>query len=575
MFKPHILKKRLVVMFVLAVLLPVITASCVTAGYLGKMLEDEREKTLSTALSAACENIDLYLNDLLRMSAAPLLYSEMMDVYRLINDGRLTSGEGDMNLFLSMRDYEFDTMRLLYNARDGVIGLSFYPYSDLDSAYYISKNYGNYGAMHGLPADKQPWFNKVIEGNGRGVLLTKSTSVLEKNSPEMFSAARMIVNISDQKPIGILKIDAHSSAVKQLLKTIDDPGNSIVALVDGEGVGIYSTRPLDQQTLNTALTGNERINIQGESYDPIIGAIGTTGWKLLYLSSRRDISEKSAVVLFVAGITAMVCILLGLLFFRRYSLEILQGVNEILSVMKRVEKGDLTPRIAVQGTDELALIGGAFNSTVEKLEQHIKSEYVAQLNRKNAEYMALRSQINPHFLYNTLTCFVGLNRMGEKKQLERSIIQLTNLLRFSCKNEDTVTVGSEAEFLRNYLQLMQIRYEERLSFTINIQPEAQMCVIPKLLLQPLVENAIVHGMEPYDINITIAISASVSNGRLRLTVSDDGMGFDMQAVDIYGSVGISSVRERLRLTDENAEFRIESHINKGTFCVITLPEVTV
>ena len=571
MLRNGLLKKRMIIVFCVAVLLPILTASSIIAVYFNNVLVAEREKTLNIALNAAMDNIVIYLDELIRTTAIPLSYSGLMSSFDFMNEHSFDNSYG-LAQYMRMRNYELDAMRLLYSCRKGTVGMAFYPFSDLRRAYYVSAKSGDQGVTGNLPVTDQRWFSTVLEQQGRGVVISTETSVFEKDNPQIISAARLILDKDTLLPLGVLKVDAYAATLEEMFKSLDARGNSEIALVDSQKRVIYSTTAkIRHEMIRQAMDGDKVIKGVGDTYEARIYPVGDYGWTLLYYDSRSDIMKKTLPVVYFACTICLVCVLLALAVYRKYTGEIIRRVNGILDVMQRVETGDLSARVDIAGDDEFSLIGKKFNQTAERLDKHIKSEYVAQLSRKNAEYLALRSQINPHFLYNTLACFIGLNRIGEKKQLERSIIQLTNLLRYTCKNDDAVTVQEEADFLKNYLLLMKIRYEERLEFEINIEDEAKECALPKLILQPLVENAIVHGLEPYEFNVFITVNARAENGRLTLEILDTGGGFDVSELKNSKRVGISNVRERLKLFYGDAEFCINSEISKGTRCVINIP----
>ncbi|OHE61655.1 MAG: hypothetical protein A2Y36_11110, partial [Treponema sp. GWA1_62_8] len=154
------------------------------------------------------------------------------------------------------------------------------------------------------------------------------------------------------------------------------------------------------------------------------------------------------------------------------------------------------------------------------------AKYGELVELRNAEYLALQSQVQPHFLYNVLGGFAALNRLGERVPLENSIQALKKLLRYAVDHEDETTVEEELAFVESYFRLQKLRFQERLVWTIEATDAARALRIPKLVLQPLVENAVIHGIEEGDGSGFVAVAASVMDGRLLLDVRDDGAGFD-------------------------------------------------
>jgi len=197
------------------------------------------------------------------------------------------------------------------------------------------------------------------------------------------------------------------------------------------------------------------------------------------------------------------------------------------------------------------------------------------ISRQKAEYMALQSQINPHFLYNTLNGFIGLNRKGEQKKLEKSIISLTKLFRYTCTNNDLVPLSLEINFVKDYLKLQKIKYEERLNIVYNIEDKTKNIIIPKLILQPLVENAIVHGLEPISDQVTITIKTAISetkNGNsLFISIKDNGVGCSSDELLTSNSVALNNIEDRIKLFKVESIINYKCKINEGVEIMLIIP----
>ena len=149
------------------------------------------------------------------------------------------------------------------------------------------------------------------------------------------------------------------------------------------------------------------------------------------------------------------------------------------------------------------MIADNLNNMIHKINRHIELEYKLEIDQKTAEYQALQAEVDPHFLYNVLNLFITLNRIGEKRELEQAIIRLSHLFRYTCEHHSNTTLQEEFAFIADYLGLQQIRFGERLSFQCYLEPGLENFSIPKLLIQPLVENAVVHALEPSDLDVQI------------------------------------------------------------------------
>ncbi len=195
-------------------------------------------------------------------------------------------------------------------------------------------------------------------------------------------------------------------------------------------------------------------------------------------------------------------------------------------------------------------------------------KYNELIGKREAEYQALQSQVQPHFLYNVLAGLIGLNRMGDSKALESSILALKDMLRYTIEHQEWTTLAEEFQFLDRYCDLQKLRFRDRLVFNLRYDEETARCRIPKLLLQPLVENAIIHGIEPMDreghLDVTAGFNRAAADPILQICVRDDGIGFEPRPAENGTHIGLSNVRERLSLAFARASLKIVSSPERGT-----------
>ncbi len=202
-------------------------------------------------------------------------------------------------------------------------------------------------------------------------------------------------------------------------------------------------------------------------------------------------------------------------------------------------------------------------------------KYRELLTKREAEYRALQSQIQPHFLYNVLNGLIGLNRMGDAQSLEKAILSLKDMLRYILDAGNWTTIGEEFRFLERYLELQGMRFAERLSAECLLDPQAAPFRIPKLILQPLVENAVIHGIEPLDRPGKLTVEAHVirSNGSTTLGISvvDDGIGISADGQGEDRGIGLANVRERLLTAYPGARLEVTGAPGQGTRVSMEIP----
>lgn len=205
--------------------------------------------------------------------------------------------------------------------------------------------------------------------------------------------------------------------------------------------------------------------------------------------------------------------------------DVVHPVHQLGQAMDQLGAGKMTTRIAERRRDEFGQLFKQFNSTAEQLQNQIQVAYVERLARRQAELEFLQAQINPHFLYNTLDCIYRLILSGDNEEGGRAILNLSRLFRLSLgRGPSIVTVSEALEQLQHYLALQQLRHGDRITVQIDVAPQILKYQIPKLLLQPVVENAFVHGLEPKPGGGLLLINGRLDQGAIRFTVSDDGVG---------------------------------------------------
>lgn len=279
-------------------------------------------------------------------------------------------------------------------------------------------------------------------------------------------------------------------------------------------------------------------------------------------------------------------VVVTLLIYHRVYRVFRDRIRLILEVMNKVEQGDLDSRIPVVSGDEFGIISNSFNTMCSRLDEYIKRVYEAEIQRKNAEVDALQMQINPHFLYNTLESIKAKAiENGDEDTAER-IALLGRLFRWACHTDDKfVILEEELEYVKTYLQLQSMRYDDEIEICIQTEEEYLDYAVPKLILQPVVENVIKHAFRNLGHSGLTGISVRKKGTNLEITVYDNGRGIKKEELDKiqhnlrtdagqheFGSIGIQNVNHRLKLLfGAGYGLQIASISEKGTAVKVILP----
>ena len=344
-----------------------------------------------------------------------------------------------------------------------------------------------------------------------------------------------------------------------------------------------------QQTGGPRHTGFEILNVQGEEY--FITHIKSRSRALSYLcivpygSLFRDIESFNTVFLvFCAGI-----FLLLLFMTVRITKEISGPIIWLANEMKNIESEDFSQaKLNLNGytrRDEIGTLYNEFHLMLTKIENLINDNYRKQLLIKDAQFKTLQAQINPHFLYNTLESINWIAQLNSQERIAAMVQALGDLLRVSINAKKFfLTMKEEVEMLKQYVLIQKIRYEERLAVTIEVEESLYGYVIPKLTLQPIVENSIKYGLETSTGVCRLAILTEECNGRISIHISDNGPGMNYELVRgiLEGKVeakvsgiGIKNIHERLKqFYAGECSLQIDSEKGRGTTVTITVAKLT-
>ncbi|WP_135556655.1 sensor histidine kinase [Paenibacillus cymbidii] len=261
-------------------------------------------------------------------------------------------------------------------------------------------------------------------------------------------------------------------------------------------------------------------------------------------------------------------------------------VRKLVAKMERVRDFNVLSRVTINRDDEIGQLAKSYNMMMDRIHQMLLETKEMEARKNQYELKMLQSQITPHFLYNTLACISSLAKQQKIAEVRETIKSLVGLLSFSFdKSSALVSVNHELQGLQMYLQIQRIRYEDKLTLHIDVANEALHCQILKLTLQPLIENAIFHGLVPRGTEGRITIKGTVSDGKLRLFIRDNGVGMPRSKLaDLlthhtgqpsqfrFTGLGVINVHERIRLYYGNSYgLRIASKINVGTVVRVEMP----
>ncbi len=364
-------------------------------------------------------------------------------------------------------------------------------------------------------------------------------------------------------------------------------------LADDSGTVVVSTDGARPRSLEEfGLYASEMEGVEGFVRAPqlpfgeyLFAQMDRMGWRLVAASDNRPLLAVLSNTLIAQPLIALFCLIVAFFVTRAMARRIDFALSGIMWAMRRVADGELAEireGALFRETDQLGVF---LNATVQRLKDTLNMVYEKELMQKEAEFDSLQAQINPHFFYNTLETINMLLLVDGRYDLSEMVVNLADILRFNISGASAViTVGEEVELIRKYLAIMRERFSDRLVCEIDLPDEVREVRIVKLMIQPLVENAIIHGMENTADPCHIRISGRIEAGRLIITIEDDGVGIDpaVAAAIMDGSykgghegrngVGIGNILSRIRLYyGEGYGIALAPGASRGTQAILYLP----
>ncbi|RIX50289.1 sensor histidine kinase [Paenibacillus nanensis] len=434
----------------------------------------------------------------------------------------------------------------------------------------------------------ESWAQNVLNGGGESVWVLVRETDERAVSHTYLTLGRILWNSDNySEPVGIVTIRMNPDMLRQYLTaSILD---QLVYLETDGGELVVSNREDKLASMRLPLDvgqSSEFAEISLPSGDYLARSIrvGTSNLYLRSVISQQALSEDINAIRNQMLVTYLLISVLLLLVIYPVTRSITSRIFLLMNKMIQVRQGRLNTLDIEPREDEVGHLVSSYNYMINSVRELMKEQFKLGQEKLGAELKALQSQINPHFLYNTLDMIVWMAKKDERRNIQEVIYALSDYYKLILgKGEDYVSVEHELLLCKHYMEIQQKRYKGRIAFTIDVEEEAKACLLPKITLQPLVENAIVHGILESDTGSgTIMINGKIMNERLRITVEDDGPGMkeggERRRPTYQGSgYGTKNIEKRLELYfgEPNAIRFGDKQGGPGACVTIDVPAATV
>lgn len=566
------LRVKLGIFAVVLIAIPVLAVSFTYSRTVKEIIKNKYTETAIQSVFETSEKLNFILDDVQEFSTVITSNSELLNMLNNKHDFRADEFGRVLRNFITSRD-DIEVIDLV-----------------LEDAYYT---------VGAKKTNRLERINeRLADSSGQPLWLPTKIEEIEilsgKFKKNYFTLARKVVDFNTLKDYGYLLIDLEEHILEQAYSSLLDNDKVEVLICDDQGNIIsHSDKEKIGSSIKTEPYGKTVLeDINGHNYVQykididkvaIYSTISNNGWKIIktvptnYLYEELNHIQKY----FVAG--AIIYCFVILLYILLFSIRFTEPMMKMMSVIKKVEQGDLTVRTEVKTNDEVGQLGNSLNNMIGEMQVLIDQLIKEEQEKKEVELEALHAQINPHFLYNTLNTIKWMAKIQGNSGVSKAITALVKLLRISTNlGRGMISLREEIDYVMNYIVIQKLRFSKAINIEYNIDEGCLEHTVPKLILQPIVENSIIHGMEDDEHDLNISINGFVKDERLIVEVLDDGPGIEDDIIkDIlnnasdknkFSKVGLNNVNQRIKLYC-GSEFglKIETELGAGTKVVVTLP----
>lgn len=585
--------KKKLIFYGYAIITPVLVAICVgmVIHNYRAAKEDQLQNNLASVESLS-ESINMLQSDIkdyttyicLNQQIRDLLVVQDKDKMQKMNaDARLWQEQAPMGVVQDMISLRGEIKTIAIYPENGIR-----PYlRGMDGSVHLStiEDVKNTDIYQETIASKTGTVWRRVEAGGGDTYLTSRT--------EKIVLYREIFDLSKKKTLGYIVIGVGKEKFEGLCETSVKGNEGAIVLDPNEGMLVTSGH-VDEKVLEYLSQGDflaqdyrTRDNhFEYGKYDIVCKQLYADGSIVCKMIPKKDLKAQIMSMTYMP-VFLLIGILIGMLpLLLIISNFVTKPLRKLSEAITHFSEGDFEQQVEVTTEDEVGEVARCFNKMVGDIKKLIDENYVIKLSEKESELAALQAQINPHFLYNTLDSLYWQATEAGNDEIAESILDLSQLFRLVLnQGKSVVTIEQEINLITHYLQIQKMRFPRKINYEITVAPEVAKVKIPKLILQPFVENAIVHGFENVSTACLLTVCAERREDYVRFVIKDDGIGMNKeQLASLWesepanyskvriGRYAIKNIRERLQLRYHDAfHLEILSDVGRGTTVILEVP----
>lgn len=575
--------RRVLIWMIAFAVLPSILVGLISNSVARQAMRQMALENSSAALSRACQDLDEVFEDTYNIG---VVIANDIDIQSILRSRFTSLSEqysadlrGDTRLnFIS--SYKKDIYGLYVIGANGC----------KHKSRFTSFKDGNF--------TQEEWYRTIIEADspiwfGRH----DGSFVVNTIGDSLISGGFAVIDKASGRKNGVVLYDVSEERIQQMLPEfasdrsgmmiLDTNKNLITCTGSGATPAYYDNVIRHYDDILAQTNVETSMLVEDKDYLMQCRRSRITGWLLVVAEPKSLIFAGSNRLGTLIGLLLALVCLLGVIISLRVSKRLTKPIQTLRSAMRSVRHGDLTVAVEADGEDELGQLSRSFNAMVSRLHELMEKSLQDESRRRKAELIALQSQINPHFLYNTLDTVVWMARQRDTEGIVNLVTALTHFFRISLsKGREFIPLSDELAHVTSYLTIQKVRYQSTLQYQVDVEADCMGVLAPKLILQPIVENAIYHGLKLKEQGGIICIRGHMDGEDLVMEVEDTGLGMlperlsevrqGMATESEEGNgYGLRNIHQRLMLCyGQEYGLRIESEYLLGTVVSFRIPADT-
>lgn len=584
-------KQKLIITFMVFIVLPLVALGFGTYYFYSQAMEQKVSGFVEQVAVSTASNIEMHIKELEKFTLLPYYNRELQDLLTLEDTPAAMTA-------LEKKETIEKNFSLWQSQRESVQRIYYFSFPGLEPRRIYNQGY----LPSSFTVEMMPWYEEFSqsEDNVRFITLHKPIANYfndVNDEHKVFSLIRKIYKSTTlEEYAGYFEVDFKLDEVERIMQLVNREENGSFFITDQTGQMIYANQALDYDIMAElgesllAGQGKQMLRFGHEKNIVVASQVGEYGWTVVGSVPVAQIMSGIVNVRNSMIVLGVVLILIAILTSTVFSLQLTKPIYRLITLIKRVEKEDFQITYDNPPRNEIGHLIKSVIRMSTRLDETIRNLYQAEIVRKESELQSLKAQINPHFLFNTLETIKMKAEVDEADDTVKMVTALGKLVKASVfRGNDFITFQEEMASIKNYFYIQESRYATRFDMSIEVEEAILGCYVPKIIIQPLIENAFYHGLEMKQGKGNLRVVAGAEEGAIRIQVIDDGLGMSKERLEQLEqqfqnsmayisksgrSIGLTNVYARMQLYF-GSEFTmaIDSEPGEGTVVTLRFPMI--